>query len=284
MPNVFAIETLRSIAPRGRTALLSLGLALSSAIAAPPAAAAEQAGYLFDLEPERILALADAYRGPKAYDPDQLLEAMRAPFACKNFGDLCADIGPDYGYKVLEQAWSEALAGASPKTIEADTEALLIDLVERYVDEAYPKGLEPGDPYLGTPADEPGTPACTQRTVFDEGDGFRLRQASRAVDLGIGVTAYSTATFFKKNLAGNFRRERADRIEIEGRFFVTGPLAVEVIDRFKAKEDEKSISITFVGTSSFSNPHAEACGTVRGPTFLSACSCSGPRPEAYENF
>jgi len=48
------------------------------------------------------------YYYPKGYDRDAAFRQMSAPFDCRNFGDLCREVGEDYAYRMVEIVWLKA--------------------------------------------------------------------------------------------------------------------------------------------------------------------------------
>lgn len=256
------------------------GWALGLTLAALPAAAAESTGYLFDLGEERILALMDTYVGKGNYDRAETLSMMKAPFECRNFGDLCEDIGKEYGYLLLDRTWQLALENVPAKDLLEEAAELYERMADRYIEVAFPDGIDPRDPFLGVDG-EGNVEPCTQSVTSDQNAGFRIRQAARAVPLLLGNIQSATTTFFKQNAEGRFEPFPAEYIEVDADFFITGLLAPDRLDRFKAHNNDKRVSVTFPSSFPMHRPHTEACGQVIGPAVLSTCACTGTRPSVY---
>lgn len=266
-----------------RTARTRHALALVAACALAPAAATagESTGYLFDLDAPTILGIMDHYVGRGRYDERAILARMSAPLDCRHHSVLCNELGREYTYMVLDQAWSQGARGERVETIEAGMVELADTLAQRWVELSFPNGIDPRSPYFG---DEFGTAEeCTESVVFSDAGNFRLRQTSHVLDPGFAATRWARSEFNRKNSNGKYKAEKAGHIEIEAQFFGLGDLGVEVFFRSKAKDNEKAISVSaFAG--GLGNYHVESCGKVTSPASLQACACSGPRPEIYNGF
>lgn len=273
------------VASLGR-GLRTLALLAGLAALAVPAPAETSSEYLFDLSADEILRLMDEYVGEGGYDRGEVLERMSAPFDCRFHETLCAEIGREYSYHLLEQIWMQGRRGADPKVIAAEVEALLPKLAESYVEVQFPDGIDPRDSYLGVPASLGGATECSDNVVYKDSGSFRLRQSARNIDGGLLFTQYSQAAFFKKNIFGNFKVEKADRLRVDAQFFVTGVIAPEVLDRSKEQTDTKRVTITLFPAIDIGNAitdlHTEGCGTATDQVVIQACACTGPRPEIYE--
>ena len=260
-------------------ASLTLLACLAAAWLAAPVLA-QETEYLFGLSEKEILEVMDRYAGAGQYDEKQALEEMRSPFDCRRAGDLCTDLGTEGAYSFIASAWSMALEGYDLERIGAVGERLLSSLSDRYLDVTYPDGIDPLDPFLGLPADEK---ECSERVVFvDHPAGFRLRQRSGKLFLLFAIGGYNDVTFFRKNARGKFEKTRTETLTEDARGFVLGPLGPEVLPTFKVKQNDRNVTTTFFASvGAFTNPHAEGCGSSTGLAFLSACSCTGPRPAIY---
>lgn len=267
---------------RGLRALALLG---GLAAVAMPAHAETSSEYLFDLSADEILRLMNEYVGEDGYDRGEALERMSAPFDCRFHETLCAEIGRDYSYYLLEQIWMQGRRGADPKVIAAEVEALLPKLAESYVEVQFPDGIDPRDSYLGVPTSLSVPADCTAQVVYKDSGSFRLRQSAHRMDGVLLFAPYAQAAFFKKNSSGNYKLEKANRLRVDAQFFVTGVIAPEVLDRSKEQTNTKRVTIVLAGFdigNAISNLHVEACGKATDQVVIQACACTGPRPEIYE--
>lgn len=258
-------------------------LALVAACALTPAAATsgESPRYLFDLDAPTILGIMDHYVGRGHYDERDILERMSAPLDCRHYDVLCGEIGREYTYMVLDQAWSQAARGERVESIEAGMVELVDTLAQRWVELNFPDGIDPRSPYFGD--DLGGGVECTESVVHSDAGNFRLRQTSHVLDPGFAATRWARSAFSRKNSNGKYKAEKAGHIEIEAQFFGLGDLGAESFFRFKAKDNEKAISVSaFAG--GLGNYHVESCGKVTSPASLQACACTGPRPAIYDGF
>lgn len=243
------------------------------------ATAGDSTRYLFGLDAPTILGVMDHYVGRGRYDERTILARMTAPLDCRHHAVLCGEIGPDYTGIVLNQVWTQAQRGEKVETMELAAIDLANVLADRWIELRYPDGIEPRSPYFGVVYSM--APQCTEPVVHDDAGAFRLRQSAHVVDVGVFPTRWARAAFQRRNSNGKYKPERADLLAIEAQFFAQGDLGLDVFLRGKAKADEKTISLTAVGPSTFSNFHVEGCGSVFGPASLEACACSGPRPDVY---
>lgn len=245
---------------------------------------AQDTEYLFGLSDKEILEVMDRYAGAGEYDETQVLEEMRAPFDCRRAGDLCSDLGTEGAYSLLSSLWSMALEGLDLERISAVGERLLGNLSDRYFEVTYPGGIDPLDPFLGLPG---GEKECTERVVFvEDGRGFGLQQKSGRVPAVFVAGGYNNVTFFELNGNGDWVRRRTDSLTEEGTVFLTGPLGPEAFPRVKTETNSRHVGVRFYSGSivpfTFTDPHAEGCGSSTGLSSLSACSCTGPRPAIYD--
>lgn len=259
----------------------TLALLATCTLAPALAPAGESTRYLFDLDAPTILGIMDHYVGRGRYDERTILARMTAPLDCRHHAVLCGELGPDYTGVVLQQAWTQARRGDRVETIASATIELADTLAERWVEAGFPNGIDPRNPYFGVDGEQT---QCTEPVVHSDVGDFRLRQSAHVVDLGVFPTRWARSAFSRRNQNGNYRGERADYIEIEAQFFALGELGADSFFRFKAKEREKAVSVSAVGSWTLSTFHVEGCGKVSGPATLSACACSGPRPDIYATF
>lgn len=249
-------------------ALTLMVLGLSS-----PAPASESTGYLFDLTPAEITSLMDRYVGRGRYDSGRIQERMRAPLDCRHHEALCADVGPDYAYLVLQQIWAQGRRGEKIETIRDDAAVLADTLTDRFQEFRFPDGMDPRSLNFGSEF-VPGT--CNSPVVHADAGDYRLRVSARALDGGLATAQWARSEFNKLNSRGKYRAERAEYIQIDATFTITGAIAPEVFLRTKAHENDKRVTV-FMPTigDPISGPSTEGCGQVRGPVTLSACACSG---------
>src|SRR5215203_4805685 len=112
--------------------------------------------YLFGATEEDIDATM-RYYFPKGYDRDAAFRQMSAPFDCRNFGDLCREVGEDYAYRMVEIVWQKAKRQTPLDMIARATEQQYDDLSLRRFESLYPEGVDDRDPYWGVVA-AAGTP------------------------------------------------------------------------------------------------------------------------------
>lgn len=270
-----------------RLSLSILSLPLLAALSLPARAADTE--YLFDLTEDEIVRLMDEYVGERGYDPEQVLARMTAPFDCRHHEAMCAEIGGEYSYYLLEHVWTQGRRGADVKVISAEVEALLPKLSASWVEMHFPDGIDLRDIYFGVPA-EPSGSECFQNVVYKESGVFRLRQAVQKMDGILVMLPYSHASFFKKNNNGKFKAEKANVLRVDARYFVTltentGFETQMVFEEAKQKSNERRITVTFFGAdlpNAISDVHVEGCGKATDAVVLEACACTGERPAIYE--
>jgi hypothetical protein len=119
--------------------------------------------YLFGATQEDIDATM-RYYFPRGYDRDAAFRQMSSPFDCRNFGDLCREVGEDYAYRMVEIVWQKARRQMPLDMIARATEQQYDDLSLRWFERLYPEGIDERDPYWGVVA-AAGTPSPCEDTV-----------------------------------------------------------------------------------------------------------------------
>lgn len=234
------------------------------------------ASYLFRLSEREIDEVMTHYY-PKGYDRAEVLRQMSEPFNCKNFGDLCREVGEDYALRMLENAWTSARKGFPIEMIDRVAQHDLAVNEELWFERLYPAGVPEKDPYWVPFAS--GT-ACDDTVSADSGD-FRVVHTSRRHTLVVLAWGRVKVEHFKRGLNGKFDLKKADKLSVQGSVTVNDstnfdPFTVQVAD---SKEDAKRVaaSYTYGGIIIAAIPFVEGCGGVPG-TVLNACSCSGVAP------
>jgi len=235
-----------------------------------------QAGYLFRLSERDIDEVMTRYY-PKGYDRAAALEQMSEPFNCKNFGDLCREVGEDYAVRVLENAWTSARKGFPIEMIDRVAQHDIDYYGQLWFDRLYPAGVPEKDPYWTPLA---AATSCSDTVTADSGD-FRIVHTSRRHSLVVLAWGRVKVEHFKRGLNGKYDAKRADKLQVEGAVTVDelsslDPFTVQVAD---AKEDAKRVAASYIygGLTIVKIPFVEGCGGVPG-TALWACSCSGIQP------
>lgn len=266
-----------------RIFLLLFSLPLIAALSIPAYAADPE--YLFDLTADEIVRLMDEYVGERGYNREEALARLAKPFDCRYYEDLCAELGPDYTYYLLEEVWTQGQRGVSSKVIAAQIEDLLPRLSASYIELRFPDGIDPRDLFFGTPIGVGEIPPCTQKVVNVNSGVFRLRQTSRKADFVLIFTPFAQSEFYKKNNNGKYRGERANRIRVDGQHFFTTDDIPNVESKSKERSDDKQVTVLFGGGdvgNAVQDIHVESCGFADDAVFLQACACTGARPAIYE--
>jgi hypothetical protein len=242
-------------------------------------AADARASYLFDLTEREIDEIMSHYY-PKGYDRDEVLRQMTAPFDCRNFGDLCREAGEENAYHLVETAWIMGRRLQPVEMIDRMSQQQIEALSLRWFERNYPDGVPDRDPYWGIFADEESS--CDDTVTAQKGD-FRVVHTSRRHSLGFFGWGRSKVEHFKRNIFGNFKPERAGRLEVDA-FVITqegDDNPVFNIVTTDTKEDAKQIALTVTegGIHLVRILFVKGCGGVPGDETLTACSCSGdPSP------
>jgi hypothetical protein len=234
--------------------------------------------YLFGATEEDIDA-AMLYYFPKGYDRDAAFRQMSAPFDCRNFGDLCREVGEDYAYRMVEIVWQKAKRQTPLDMIARATEQQFGDLSLRWFERLYPEGIDDHDPYWGLFAAS-GSSADTVSATSSNGQIRITHKSRRHVILAVAWGRIQLE-HYKKNVWGKFRLSKADRVETSGDVLVTRedeiPTFVLISDtkddakQVAASHGEPAISLSVV-------PRAAGCGTAVGSGIAEICSVSGSIP------
>lgn len=235
-----------------------------------------QAAYLFGLSDKEIDSVMTRYY-PRGYDRAAVLRQMSEPFDCRNFGDLCTEVGERYAYVMLQNAWTDARNSYPIEMIDRVAQHDLDYYGQRWFEESYPNGVPERDAYwFGNGSNE----ECTGTGTADLGD-FRVVHTSKRHTLAVIAWGRVKVEHFKRGLNGNYDLKKADKLQVEGTVFVhdLGSGAEFSRDVADAKETAKSVAASYVygGLTIVAIPFVEGCGGVPG-TALWACSCSGVQP------
>jgi hypothetical protein len=235
--------------------------------------------YLFGATEEDIDATMRNYF-PRGYDRDAAFRQMSAPFDCRNFGDLCREVGDDYAYRMVETVWQKAKRQTPLDMIARATEQQYDDLSLRWFERLYPEGIDDRDPYWGVFAAGGQTIADTVSATSSNGQIRVTHKSRRHVILAVAWGRIQLE-HYKKNVWGKFRLSKADRVEVSGAVLVTRqdeiPTFVLISD---TKDDEKQVAASH-GEPAISLsviPLAEGCGTAVGSGISEICSSSGAVP------
>lgn len=246
------------------------------------AAAQAHAGntYLFGATDEEIDAVMSHYF-PKGYDREAARQQLSAPFDCRNFGDLCREVGEDHAYRMVEIVWQKARRQTPLDMIARATEQQYDDLSLRWFERLYPEGLDDGNPYWGVfAAAGGGTSADTVSATSSNGQIRITHKSRRHVILAVAWGRIQLE-HYKKNVWGKFRLSPADRLEVSGDVLVTRqneiPTFVLISDtkddakQVAAAHGEPAISLSVI-------PRVTGCGTAAGSGIPEICSRSGSIP------
>ena len=245
---------------------------------------ARENSYLFRLTDVEINEIMGRYY-PRGYDRDGVLRQMSEPFDCRNFGELCDEVGADYAYRIVESAWSKGRLGFPLEMISRAMESDVESYGLRWFERSYPLGLPDKDSYWGQEmrALSGGAAACSA-SAFAESGSFRVVNKSSRVNAGLVVWGRVKVEHFKRSVTGNWNLDRANYLEVDGTVYLTvgnNDTAHPIGD---AKNDAKRVAATFVygGTFSGTIPFVEGCGGVGPGSSLWACSCSGALPSFFQ--
>jgi len=244
---------------------------------------ARAAGYLFRLTEDEILGTMDYYY-PKGYDKKLVLQQMSEPFDCRNFGDLCREVGEESAAVMLETAWARAKRRMPIESIDRAAQEELEAYELRWFERRFPDGVDPKDPYWG-PFLEPGDEVteCVDTVTRDSGN-FRMVQTSRRHSLAVIVWGRIRAEHFKKNLSGKYKPEKADLLEVSGRVIIQAPDFDPVeTPLFDIKTTARHVAAgkSEGGLGIWKVPFVEGCGGDSNNSALFACTCSGELPFGF---
>lgn len=252
------------------------------ALAAVEARAGES--YLFRATGEEIDAVMSQYL-PKGYDAKAARRQMAAPFDCRSFGDLCREVGEDSAYQLVRTVWEEAKRQTPADMIARGVERQYDDLALRWFERLYPDGVGARDSYWGVFAAAGGTTPCVDTVSAESNDGeFRIVHKSRRHVILLVAWGRIQLEHFRRNIFGNYKRAKADRLETSGTVIIAKLLQDPVgIPISETDDDTKQVE---VAKSTYADsydviPFVEGCGSAEGSGIGTVCSCSGTIPFGF---
>lgn len=222
---------------------------------------------------------------PKGYDREAVRQQMAAPFNCRNFGDLCREVGEDSAVQLLRGVWEEAKRQTPADMIARGVEQQLADLELRWFDRLYPNGVDARDSYWGVLAAAGGTTPCVETVSAESNDGeFRIVHKSRRHVILMLAWGRIQLEHFRRNIAGKYKRAKADRLQTAGTVIIAKLLQDPVgLPISETKDDVKQVE---VAKSTYADsygviPFVEGCGSADGSGIGTVCSCSGQIPFGF---
>jgi hypothetical protein len=164
--------------------------------------------YLFRLTDDEINEVMSRYY-PRGYDREAVLSQMSEPFDCKNFGDLCGEVGSEYAYRMVESAWTRARMGF-PEMIYRAAERKQKTSARQWFEQTYPLGVDDRDP-LGR--------SEIRLLLFKrhrDQRGSPDQKLQHPAQPRLVVWGRVLVEHFKKNTFGNWKKSKADHLEVEG--------------------------------------------------------------------
>jgi len=250
------------------------------------AAVQAQAGnsYLFRATDEEIDTVMTHYF-PKGYDREAARQQLSAPFDCRNYGDLCREVGEDSAYQMLRGVWEEAKQQTPIDMIARGAERQLDDLALRWFDRLYPDGVDARDSYWGVLADSGGTTPCEDTVTAQSNDGeFRIVHKSRRHRILAIAWGRIRLEHFRRNIFGNYKPAKADRLQTTGTVIVAKLLQDPVgFPISETQDDAKQVDAAHpvIADSRDVIPFVEGCGSADGSGIATVCSCSGQIPFGF---
>lgn len=218
---------------------------------------------------------------PRGYDREAAFRQMSAPFDCRNFGDLCREVGEEYAYRMVEIVWGKAKRQTPLDMIARATEQQYDDLSLRWFERLYPEGIDDRDDYWGVFAAAGGDDDSDTVSATSSNGQVRVTHKSRRHVILAVAWGRIQLEHYKKNIFGKFRLAKADRVEVSGDVLVAREgenlLFVLISDtkddakQVAAAHGEPAISLSVI-------PLAEGCGTAVGSGVGEVCSHSGGLP------
>jgi hypothetical protein len=245
-----------------------------------------QAGdsYLFRATDEEIDAVMSHYF-PKGYDREAARQQLSAPLDCRNYGDLCRDVGEESAYQMLRVVWEEAKRQTPLDMIARGAEQQFHDLELRWFDRLYPDGVDGRDSYWGVLAAAGGTTPCDDTVSAESNNGeFRIVHKSRRHRILFVAWGRIRLEHFRRNLFGNYKPAKADRLQTSGTVIVDKFLADPVgFPISETKDDTKQVDAARTAAADSPNviPFVEGCGSAVGSGIATVCSCSGEIPFGF---
>lgn len=250
------------------------------------AAVQAQAGnsYLFRATDQEIDAVMSHYF-PKGYDREAARRQLSAPFDCRNYGDLCREVGEESAVQMLRGVWEEGKRQTPIDMIARGAEQQLDDLALRWFERLYPDGVGRGDSYWGVLAAAGGTTPCDDTVSAESNDGeFRIVHKSRRHRILFVAYGRIRLEHFRRNIFGKYKPAKADRLETSGTVIVDKLLEDPV--GFPISETEDDTKQVEVAKSALADspdviPFVEGCGSATGSGIGTVCSCSGEIPFGF---
>jgi hypothetical protein len=232
---------------------------------ATSAAAADRGTYLFGLTEAEIREAVSRY-APQA-DPEEALKRLSAPFDCRNFDDLCDDVGEDAAPELLEGAFGLARRQVTPEDLES---LLELKLERARIDRSKQRGpaLEVGEVRLA--ASTVAFTGCggVPNIATDTNGNFSLRVQAGVTNLVIYVSTWTSAKHFHNGVL-----EATDlcvsgigfaQSQIDGSWFSV-PYGPKCKDRKKV-----TANANWFNLGALTNFHSEGCGQGNN---MYACAC-----------
>ena len=245
-----------------------------------------QAGnsYLFRATDEEIDAVMSHYF-PKGYDREAARQQLSAPFDCRNYGDICGDIGEDSAYEMLRAVWEEAKRQTPMDMIARGAEQQFDDLALRWFERLYPDGVDARDSYWGVLAAAGGTTPCDETVSAESSDGeFRIVHKSRRHRILLVAWGRIRLEHFRRRISGKYKPEKADRLETSGTVIVArlqqDPVGFPISE---TKDDTKQVDAAHPAPNDSPDviPFVEGCGSAVSSGIGTVCSCSGEIPFGF---
>lgn len=250
------------------------------------AAVQAQAGnsYLFRATDQEIDAVMSHYF-PKGYDREAARRQLSAPFDCRNYGDLCREVGEESAYQMLRVVWEEAKRQTPIDMIARGAEQRVADLELRWFERLYPDGVDGRDSYWGVLAAPGGTAPCDDTVSAESNDGeFRIRHKSRKHRILFVAWGRIRLEHFRKNIFGRYKAAKADRLQTSGTVIVAKLLEDPVgFPISETKDDTRQVDAAHpaIADSPDVIPFVEGCGSADGSGIETVCSCTGEIPFGF---
>ena len=250
------------------------------------AAVQAQAGnsYLFRATDEEIDAVMSHYF-PKGYDREAARLQLSAPFNCRNYGDLCRDVGEESASQMLRVVWEEAKRQTPIDMIARGAEQQFDDLAQRWFERLYPDGVDGRDSYWGVLAASGGPTPCVDTVSAESNDGeFRIVHKSRRHKILAVAWGRIRLEHFRRNSSGKYKPAKADRLQTSGTVIVDKLLEDPVgFPISETKDDTRQVDAAHPATADSPDviPFVEGCGSAAGSGIATVCSCSGTIPFGF---
>jgi hypothetical protein len=245
-----------------------------------------QAGnsYLFRATDEEIDAVMSHYF-PKGHDREAARQQLSAPFDCRNYGDLCREVGEESAYQMLRVVWEEAKRQTPIDMIARGAEQQFDDLALRWFERHYPDGVDGRDSYWGVLAAAGGTTPCDDSVSAQSNDGeFRITHKSRRHKILLVAWGRIRLEHFRRNISGKYKPAKADRLQTTGTVIVDKLLQDPVgFPLSETMDDTKQVEAAHSALADSRDviPFVEGCGSAAGSGIDTVCSCSGEIPFGF---